>query len=88
MRSRQLFRTKKSLRSVTKEGDVDNDLRHMAPGDLSPKGLLQRRELAKRSCDDSMQNIDGKKGILIELNRFVGAMSEGAKSSPPFRGDA
>ena len=52
------------------------ELRQMAPSQLSPKEFMERQELLVEACDDALGMLCGKKGALTDIERFVESVDE------------
>lgn len=66
----------KPVKKVQPQKRSCEELRQMAPSQLSPKEFMERQELLVEACDDALGMLCGKKGALTDIERFVESMDE------------
>ncbi len=66
----------KPVKKVLPQKKSCEELRQMAPSQLSPKEFMERQELLVVACDDALVMLCGKKGALTDIERFVESMDE------------
>ena len=71
----------KPVKKVLPQKRSCEELRQMAPSQLSPKEFMERQELLVEACDDAFGMLCGKKGALTDIERFVESMDETSNKS-------